>query len=98
MVTEWPNTLHRAISAGIDPNFLPAPQILEPDYTAELAIIEDTNAVIDRLDMVFAYGTLKDETREIIRATLEDWPIAAERRLWSAIYIVMTSPEYMILR
>ncbi len=58
----------------------------------------DTQGLIDRLDMIFTYGTLSAGSREVIRSSVEDWTITDEEKLWIAIYLVMTSPEYVILR
>jgi len=53
---------------------------------------------VNRLDLVFTYGTLKQETRQIILNMMNDPGLSDEKKLWTAIYAVMTSPEYVILR
>ena len=44
------------------------------------------------------YGTLSAENREVIRSSIEDWSLTDEEKVWIAIYLVMTSPEYVLLR
>jgi hypothetical protein len=54
---------------------------------------------VNRLDLVFTYGTLKQKTRQIILDMLDNAELDSdEKKLWTAIYAVMTSPEYAILR
>ena len=56
-------------------------------------------SLVDRLDLVFTYGTLKQKTRQIILDMLDNAELDSdEKKLWTAIYAVMTSPEYVILR
>jgi len=100
IAAEWPNTIRRAIRRGIASNPPSDARTLKPDYSDELALVQagDTQGLIDRLDMIFTYGTLSAGSREVIRSSVEDWTITDEEKLWIAIYLVMTSPEYVILR
>ena len=70
------------------------------DFGDELALVDDPGALIDRLDLMFTYGTLRPETRGIIVEAMngQEGNLSDERKLWMAIYLVMTSPEYAILR
>ncbi|MGI9243267.1 MAG: DUF1800 family protein, partial [Verrucomicrobiales bacterium] len=99
IAVEWPNTLRRAIRNGIAPaRGLLTNRFLKPDFSDELALVGDTQALIDRLDLIFTYGTLTAESREVIRSSVEDWALTDEEKVWIAVYLVMTSPEYVILR
>ena len=58
-----------------------------------LPLAADPDALLDRLDTVFTYGTLTEETRASIRTLL---PLIdeAELRVRVAAYLVLISPDY----
>lgn len=94
----WPNLLKKDIELGFaySPNF---PELTRAhDFTNELALVDQPEALIDRLDLIFTHGTLKEESREIILDMMNVEGLTDEKKLWTAIYLVMTSPEYVILR
>lgn len=94
----WPNLLRSNIELGFayTPNF---PHLTRAhDFTTELALINQPESLVDRLDLVFTYRTLKQETKQIIMDMMGNDSLSDEKKLWTAIYIVMTSPEYVILR
>ena len=84
----------------IDPFWIGADdRVLHHDYSEELLLVDDVESFIDRLDLVFTYGTLSAEQRQIIRNVFsENAFLTREKRLWIALYLVMTSPDYTILR
>ena len=99
-VVAWPNRLRATIEWGAGylsgfPEFA-----LQHDFSDELVLVDDPGALIDRLDLMFTYGTLRPETRGIIVEAMngQEGNLSDERKLWMAIYLVMTSPEYAILR
>jgi hypothetical protein len=94
----WPNLLRKNIELGFaySPNYPHLTRV--HDFTIELALVNDPESLVNRLDLVFTYGTLKQETRQIILNMMNDPGLSDEKKLWTAIYAVMTSPEYVILR
>lgn len=58
-------------------------------------IADDVDALIERLDLVLAAGTLDAATRGGIRAVLLDIPEAAIR-VRVALYLVLVSPDYAV--
>ena len=60
-----------------------------------LPLADDPDALLDRLDAVFTYGTLSDGTRQSIRSLL---PFIAndERRVRAAIWLLLISPDYAV--
>ena len=94
----WPNLLRKNIELGFaySPNYPHLTRV--HDFTIELALVNDPKSLVNRLDLVFTYGTLKEETRQIILNMMNDPGLSDEKKLWTAIYAVMTSPEYVILR
>ncbi len=95
----WPNLLRKNIELGFaySPNY---PHLTRThDFTIELALVNHPESLVNRLDLVFTYGTLKQKTRQIILEMLDNAELDSdEKKLWTAIYAVMTSPEYAILR
>jgi uncharacterized protein (DUF1800 family) len=65
------------------------------DLSDELALVDDVDALLDRLDLLLTYGTLSDASREAIRIALlgVDPPI----RVLMALNLIMTSPDYAVV-
>jgi len=64
------------------------------DLSDEIALINDVEALLDRLDLLLTYGTLTDETRDVIRIALEasDPPV----RVFLALNLILSSPDYAV--
>ncbi len=76
---------------------------LLPDYSAEIALADRPDALLDRLNLLLFAGQLTDGTRAIIRTALESAALpatndAAARRLRveMAVALSMASPEYVV--
>ncbi|MEM6582382.1 MAG: DUF1800 family protein [Pseudomonadota bacterium] len=74
----------------------------DPDYSAEAALADSPAALVDRLDLLLTYGTLSPDTRAQIVELLEQLP--AEEP-WErvdvarfAVFMMMTSPDYLVQR
>ena len=96
----WPNVLRVTIEVGAgflaqDPDL-----VLSHDFEDELALVDQPDELIDRLDLIFTYGDLRPETRTIVKDAMNGsgGGLSDQKRLWMAIYLIMTSPEYAILR
>jgi len=74
-----------------------------PDYADELALANDAAALVDRLDLILTYGSLRPETRARIIQAVDavqgngDFP-RDETRVQTAILFFMTSPDYTVQR
>ncbi|MGV6820934.1 MAG: DUF1800 domain-containing protein [Parvularcula sp.] len=75
----------------------------QPDYSAELALAERPDELVDRLDEILTYGSLQEESRTRIISVLNEIAIGtvnAERnrqaRVHTAILMIMTSPEFLV--
>lgn len=75
---------------------------VRPNLKAELALWNDIPALMRRLDLVLAGGTLDPQQHQIIRETVEaidgtywDWK---RERVHTAIYLIATLPECAIQR
>ena len=65
------------------------------DFSYELTLADNSDALLDHLDTVMTYGTLSNNTREAIRQVIENEtnPIAKVKK---AVYLMATSPDYAI--
>lgn len=78
------------------------PAAFEPDYAAHTSIADDTDALLDSLDPILTHGGLADATREGIAEVIDQIGGESlenrELRTQLAIIMIMTSPEYIVLR
>ncbi len=101
-VIGYPNFL-TIYALGVAPQFdRNAPQAYLADYAAETALADDANALLDHLDLLLTHGRLADDTRQTIIAALDEIPPTREELLLAraqlASVMVMTAPEYIVLR
>ena len=71
--------------------------------SAELTIAHDTDALLDRLDLVLTAGQLSDATRNTIQTALDATPVAETaseeaklRQIHRAVLLVMVSNDYLV--
>ena len=73
-----------------------------PDYSAQVAVAGDAEALLDNLDQLLTHGTLQAETRtritQILDAIGTEDDEALLLRAQIASVLIMTSPEYIVLR
>ncbi len=76
---------------------------IQPQYTNELAIAEDSNALLDRLDLLLTAGQLSDNTRSLILPVLDEIDVTATSdnetklsRIHLAVLLIMASNDYLI--
>jgi uncharacterized protein (DUF1800 family) len=73
------------------------------DYSAEIAIAQDSTQLLDRLDLLLTGRQLSQAARDTIRAAMEDVPITAasttadrQRRVQIGVALIMASTDYLI--
>ncbi len=76
--------------------------IVRPQLAAELALVNDVPALLRRLDLLLTGGTLPKEQHQVIREAVEQidsdiWQWKQER-VRMAIYLIVSSPEFAILK
>jgi uncharacterized protein (DUF1800 family) len=101
-VMGYPNFL-TIYALGRSPKVSPAlPSAFAVDYATEKALATDPDALLDHLDLLLTHGTLREETRERIRDALNVVNPGTDAgrlgRAQLASVMVMTSPEYVVLR
>ena len=102
----WLVNLMTYFSFG-DPVILLDPALLEPgsitpeemairlDLAEEIELAEDIDALIDRFDLIFTYGTLSGESRRVIREVSE--PLPPELRVPMVLHLLLTTPDYAVV-
>lgn len=75
---------------------------LVPDYSTELGLAHTPSVLVDHLATKLGVGTLSASTRSRIIEAVDafayfDWS-GPERRVLTAIYLVMTSPDFLVQR
>ncbi len=76
---------------------------LQPQYTAELDIADNSTALLDRLDLLLTAGQLSDNTRSIIQPVLDEIDVTATSdndtklsRIHLAVLLIMASNDYLV--
>ncbi|MEQ1516246.1 MAG: DUF1800 domain-containing protein [Usitatibacteraceae bacterium] len=67
---------------------------IQADYTAELALATNPDALIDRVSLLLTGGTLTASTRASVRAAVAS-VTDTRNRVNLAIYLIMASPDYI---
>ncbi|EAQ96944.1 DUF1800 domain-containing protein [Congregibacter litoralis] len=95
-IIEISNLMRYAVVADLVNDFS-EPPFSKASLTLDgfLPLADDVEALLTRLDTVFTYGTLSDDTRSAIRdlVTLLDDP---ELRVRVAAYLLLISPDYAV--
>jgi uncharacterized protein (DUF1800 family) len=58
---------------------------------------QDSEVLLNKLDLLFTHGTLSSETREIIKTAVDEYNNVNDR-IHLATYLIMISPDYVILK
>jgi hypothetical protein len=88
---------------GLSPKRNPGqPAAYVADYTGQAALAADPDALLDNLDQLLTHGSLQAETRtritEVLNALGAETEEDLQTRARVASVMVMTSPEYIVLR
>jgi hypothetical protein len=71
-----------------------------PDYSAELALVNNTTALTDRLNLLLCAGQLSSTTLTSIRNAIGSISTTTtagqQNRLYAAILLVMSCPQYIV--
>lgn len=78
------------------------PAAFLPDYSPHIDLANDTPALLDSLDLILTHGTLTDATRQRIAQVIDEVGSESDEdrllRTQVATVMIMTSPEYIVLR
>jgi uncharacterized protein (DUF1800 family) len=101
-IVGYPNVI-TLYALGRSPKAEPGrPAAYVASYAREAELAADTDALLDHLDLLLTHGTLQPDTRDRISRVLEplagDTEELAQLRARVASILVMTAPEYIVLR
>jgi len=77
----------------------PMSDYLFADYSAEMALAGNPDALVDRLNLLFMAGQMTAATRKAIVEAVKATPVDASggtRRVAFATYLIMMSPEFIV--
>jgi len=72
------------------------------DYSAEIAMLDDPDALIEHLDLLLTYGHLDPVQKEIIRYAVDrriaesQWGRPPRETVGLAVYLILNSPDFVI--
>jgi uncharacterized protein (DUF1800 family) len=76
---------------------------IQPNYSAEIALAHDPDALIDRINLLLTTSPLSQASRLKVRNAVASVPIGTtnpdndrRNRVYLAIYLLMASPEYIL--
>lgn len=92
----------RATTAAYVSKTLGKPDAMVADYSAEIALANDPDKLLDRLNILLMNGQMSPATHDLIKDTLTRitakawiWP-KEDTRVHMAIRLLMASPEYLV--
>ena len=94
-VAGYTNFMQSVISAGVGLN-----REVRAAYTGELAVADNADALIDRVNRCLMAGTMSTQQRQEIRDAVNAIAITAPNgranRVYTAVLLTMASPEYLV--
>lgn len=67
------------------------------DYSDEIGMLDDIDALIEHLDTILTYGTMSSTTRAVVREQLLNQP-TNHNKIFTAVHLIVTSPEFTVLK
>ena len=94
-VAGYTNFMQAVISSGVGIN-----REVRASYTRELAVADDADALIDRVNRCLMAGTMSTQQRQEIRDAVNAIAVTAHEwranRVYTAVLLTMASPEYLV--
>jgi uncharacterized protein (DUF1800 family) len=94
-VAGYTNFMQGVISLGVGIN-----RDVRAAYTAELAVADNADALIDRVNRCLMAGAMgapqRQEIRDAVNAIAVTAPNGAANRVYTAVLLTMVSPEYLV--
>lgn len=99
-VVGYSNFMRDAVRYGVGSN---SPRDIQADYSKELALADEPDALIDRIDLLLTYGTMSTATRDLIRDAVESISInplnpsaGRQNRVYVATFFTVSSPDFIV--
>ena len=99
-VVGYANFMRSAVQSGLGSG---SPRDIQPNYSAELALADDADALIDRVDLLLTARMMSAGTRDLIRASVNSVTIPAtnqttarQNRVNIAVLFALASSDYLV--
>jgi len=99
-VVGYANFMRSVVRNGVGDN---SPADIQPDYAAELAVADDPDKLIDQVNLLLTYGTMRPDTMSAIREAVTSVAISASNptpgrlnRVYLAALFTMSAPEFVV--
>jgi len=99
-VVGYANFLRSIVRNGVGDN---SPADIQPDYAAALAAADDPDRLIDLVNLLLTYGTMRPDTMSAIREAVTSVSINAsnpmpgrQNRVYLAVLFAMSAPEFVV--
>jgi len=99
-VVGYLNFMRSIVGSGVGSN---SPRDIQPDYSKEMALADDPDALIDRVDLMLTYQTMSDETKSLIRDAVESVSVnpilpasGRQNRVYLAVLFALSSPDFIV--
>jgi uncharacterized protein (DUF1800 family) len=99
-VVGYSNFMRNAVANGVGSN---SPADVQPDYSAEMAIADDANALVDRVSLLLTPGSMSAGTRTLIVNAVNSITMPATNQTTArlnrarlAVLFTLSSPDYLV--
>ena len=99
-VVGYSNFMRSAVQNGLGSG---SPRDIQPDYTAELALADNADLLIDRVSLLLTAGSMSAATRTIVRDAINSIAMpttnqatARQNRVRLAVFFTLSSPDYLV--
>ena len=99
-VVGYANFMRSAVQSGLGSG---SPRDIQPNYSAELALADNADALIDRVDLLLTARMMSAGTRDLIRASVNSVTIPAtnqtaarQNRVNIAVLFALASSDYLV--
>src|SRR6267143_1017330 len=99
-VVGYSNFMRSAVQNGLGSG---SPRDIQPDYTAELALADNADLLIDRVSLLLTAGSMSAATRTIVRDAVNSITMpttnqatARQNRVRLAVFFTLSSPDYLV--
>ncbi|MEP6609917.1 MAG: DUF1800 domain-containing protein [Burkholderiaceae bacterium] len=95
-VAGYANTMQGVVQSGAG---IGNPRDVRADYSAELALAGNADALLDRVNRCLMYGTMDTTLRNDLRTAINAIAMTGNgptNRVYTAVLLTMASPEYLV--
>jgi uncharacterized protein (DUF1800 family) len=99
-VVGYANFMRSAVQSGLGSG---SPRDIQPDYSAEIALADSADLLIDRVDLLLTAGRMSAGTRLLVRNAVDSVAIPAvnqttarRNRVYLAVLFALSSSDYLV--